>query len=67
MTTLQTRWDSPADYTGYLATIPQRLAGPAADGLLELDAAGCRVTLKGRAFLRNICMAFDARQSRRIA
>jgi oxygen-independent coproporphyrinogen III oxidase len=65
MTQLQTRWDSPADYTGYLATMPQRLAGPAADGLLELDAAGCRVTAKGRAFLRNICMAFDARLSRR--
>jgi oxygen-independent coproporphyrinogen-3 oxidase len=66
MTTLQTRWDSPADYTGHLATIPQRLAGPAADGLLELGAAGCSVTQKGRAFLRNICMAFDARLSRRI-
>jgi oxygen-independent coproporphyrinogen-3 oxidase len=65
MTRLQTQWDSPADYTGYLATIPQRLAGPAADGLLELDATGCRVTEKGRAFLRNICMAFDARLSRR--
>ena len=65
MTQLQTRWDSPADYTDYLATIPQRLAAPAADGLVELDAAGCRVTPKGRAFLRNICMAFDARLSRR--
>ena len=65
MTQLQTRWDSPADYTGYLATIPQRLAEPAADGLLELGTAGCRVTVKGRAFLRNICMAFDARLSRR--
>jgi oxygen-independent coproporphyrinogen III oxidase len=65
MTQLQTRWDSPADYTGYLATIEQRLAGPAADGLVELDAASCHVTVKGRAFLRNICMAFDARLSRR--
>jgi oxygen-independent coproporphyrinogen III oxidase len=65
MTQLQTRWDSPADYTGYLETVAQRLAGPAADGLLELDAGGCRVTAKGRAFLRNICMAFDARLSRR--
>lgn len=65
MTQLQTRWDSPADYTDYLATIPQRLAAPADDGLVELDATGCRVTAKGRAFLRNICMAFDARLSRR--
>lgn len=65
MTTLQTRWDSPDDYTAHLATIPQRLAGPAADGLLELDATACRITPNGRAFLRNICMAFDARLSRR--
>jgi oxygen-independent coproporphyrinogen-3 oxidase len=65
MTRLQTRWDTAADYTDYLATIPHRLAAPVADGLVELDAAGCRVTVKGRAFLRNICMAFDARLSRR--
>jgi oxygen-independent coproporphyrinogen-3 oxidase len=32
---------------------------------VELDAASCHVTVKGRAFLRNICMAFDARLSRR--
>jgi len=43
----------------------ERLAEPAADGLVVLDAAGCRVTDKGRAFLRTICMAFDARLSRR--
>ena len=30
------------------------------------SARGCRVTEKGRAFLRNICMAFDARLARRM-
>jgi oxygen-independent coproporphyrinogen III oxidase len=65
MTRLETRWDTPGEQTDYLATIPKRLAEPAADGLVLLDAAGCRVTDKGRAFLRNICMAFDARLSRR--
>lgn len=65
MTRMATRWDAPGDYTEYLATIPQRLAEPAADGLVELDPGGCRVTPRGRAFLRNICMAFDARLSRR--
>lgn len=65
MTRLETRWEAPEDYTDYLATAIQRLAEPAADQLIELDAAGCRVTEKGRAFLRNICMAFDARLSRR--
>ena len=31
------------------------------DGLIELHGAGLRVTALGRPFLRNICMAFDAR------
>ena len=65
MTRLQTRWDAPEDYTDHLATAIQRLAEPAADQLVELDAAGVRVTEKGRGFLRNICMAFDARLTRR--
>ena len=32
----------------------------AADGLVELDASGLRVTATGRFFLRNLCMPFDA-------
>jgi oxygen-independent coproporphyrinogen-3 oxidase len=66
MTRLETRWEDPSDYTDYLASIAQRLAEPQADGLVQIDAAGCRVTEKGRAFLRNICMAFDARLARRM-
>jgi oxygen-independent coproporphyrinogen-3 oxidase len=66
MTRLTTRWEEPLDFTQHLATIEQRLAEPKADGLVQLDAHGCRVTEKGRAFLRNICMAFDARLARRL-
>jgi oxygen-independent coproporphyrinogen III oxidase len=66
MTRLETSWDAPEDYTDYLATARQRLAEPLADRLVELDAGSCRVTPRGRAFLRNICMAFDARLSRRL-
>jgi oxygen-independent coproporphyrinogen-3 oxidase len=65
MTRLQTQWEQPEDRTGYLQTAIERLEQPAADGLIELDAAHCRVTDLGRGFLRNICMAFDARLSRR--
>ena len=36
------------------------LAPMAADGLVELDANGLRVTAAGRFFLRNLCMPFDA-------
>jgi oxygen-independent coproporphyrinogen-3 oxidase len=66
MTRLRTDWDQPGDYTDYMSTALQRLAEPAADGLVELGAASCRVTEKGRAYLRNICMAFDARLARRM-
>lgn len=64
MTRLATRWDDPAERTAYVATAAQRLAEPVADGLVQLDAGGCRVTDRGRPFLRNICMAFDARLAR---
>jgi oxygen-independent coproporphyrinogen-3 oxidase len=66
MTRLETRWDAPAERTAWLANAVDRLAEPAADGLVLLDAGGCRVTERGRAFLRNICMAFDARLARRM-
>jgi len=56
---------SGAGYTPFLDDIEARLAEFAADGLIELGADGCRVTAEGRGFLRNICMAFDARLARR--
>ena len=65
MTRLETHWDGPGQYTGFLDQIGARLAEPAADGLVDLSDSGCRVTERGRAFLRNICMAFDARLARR--
>ncbi len=37
-----------------------RLEPLVADGLVELDGGGLRVTPTGRFFLRNICMPFDA-------
>ncbi|HWG75960.1 MAG TPA: coproporphyrinogen III oxidase, partial [Steroidobacteraceae bacterium] len=66
MTRLATRWDAPGERTAWLQSAIERLAEPAADGLVELDAGGCRVTERGRAFLRNICLAFDARLARRM-
>jgi oxygen-independent coproporphyrinogen-3 oxidase len=64
MTRMETSWAS-ADYTPYLDSVPGKLAEFAADGLVEVDASGVRVTEAGRGFLRNICMAFDARLARR--
>lgn len=39
----------------------QRLAEPITDGLVELRPAHLRVKEAGKPFIRNICMAFDAR------
>lgn len=65
-THLETRWEAPAERTRWLEQAVRRLAEPEADGLVQLDAAGCRVTERGRPFLGNICMAFDARLARRV-
>ena len=63
MTRMETRWTG-ADATPFLDDVVVRLAAFAEDGLVELDGQGCRVTEAGRGFLRNICMAFDARLAR---
>jgi oxygen-independent coproporphyrinogen-3 oxidase len=65
MNQMHTRWNG-ADYTPYLEEVPAKLAEFAADGLVALEPHGCRVTERGRAFLRNICMAFDARLARKL-
>jgi oxygen-independent coproporphyrinogen-3 oxidase len=45
--------------------VPEKLHEFVQDDLLVLEPKGCKVTEKGRAFLRNICMAFDARLARK--
>jgi oxygen-independent coproporphyrinogen III oxidase len=64
MTALTTSWEDPALDTPYLAEVPGKLAELQADGLVELQGKRCRVTEAGRPFLRNVCMAFDARLAR---
>lgn len=53
----QTAWqaDDPRE------VILARLAEPIADGLVEIGPGGVRVTESGKGYLRNICLAFDAR------
>jgi oxygen-independent coproporphyrinogen III oxidase len=66
VTQYETHWDTSQDDTPHLRSIAQRLSEPQRDGLIVLDDHGCRVTENGRAFLRNLCMAFDARLARRM-
>ena len=60
MTLLRTDWREPALSTPYLEAVPAKLQELEKDGLLHLSPGRCEVTV-GRPFIRNICMAFDAR------
>ena len=56
-----TTWRQPAEQCEALYEGVERLRPLEADGLVELLPCEIRVTDMGRAFLRNICMALDAR------
>jgi oxygen-independent coproporphyrinogen-3 oxidase len=64
MTRMKTDWSDPSLKTEYLNEVPAQLEEFARDGLLEVTDSSCVVNEKGRPFLRNICMAFDARLRR---
>ncbi len=60
---LMTRWSTAWPVT-FGDDARSRLREMERDGLVTIDD-GCRVTPAGRAFVRNVCMAFDARLARR--
>lgn len=64
MTRFETSWNKPELNTAYLSTVSEKLSEAIRDGLVEVKSNGCQLTKMGRPFLRNICMAFDARLSR---
>ncbi len=61
MTRLETNWALEGEFIDHLQTIQERLSELESDGLVQFEGKVCRVTEKGRPFLRNVCMAFDAR------
>lgn len=63
MTRFETRWDDRS--SDYLVELPRHLEELARDGLIELADHQLSVTEQGRPFVRNVCMAFDARLSRK--
>ncbi len=65
MTQLTTRWTEPEDQVPFLDSVQARLKGMEEDGLVVLGNGCCTVTPLGRGFLRNICMEFDARLTRK--
>ncbi len=64
MTRFETGWGERELYTPYLEAVGERLEELKQDGLIELTPRSCEVTEKGRPYLRNVCMAFDARLTR---
>ncbi|OLE50785.1 MAG: oxygen-independent coproporphyrinogen III oxidase [Acidobacteria bacterium 13_1_20CM_3_53_8] len=66
MTRFETSWESRELYVPFLETVNERLAEMRRDGLVKLSDKRCEVTADGRPFLRNVCMAFDARLVRKV-
>ncbi|OFZ82155.1 MAG: oxygen-independent coproporphyrinogen III oxidase [Bdellovibrionales bacterium RIFOXYD1_FULL_53_11] len=65
MTRYETDWSDEKAHTPYLDLVGEKLSGLSRDGLVVPGPSSCAVTETGRAFLRNICMAFDARLARK--
>lgn len=65
MTRLETSWQNENMQVPFLESVPQRLREMQLDGLIEVGPHYCRVYETGRPFLRNVCMAFDARLLRK--
>jgi len=65
MTRYETQWTPAEQQNEVLTAALARLEPLLADGLVQLEPFKVRVTPEGRNFLRNICMAFDARYWRK--
>ena len=65
MCTFQTTWNTHTTYMDEIEKIIPQLKEFEEDGLLEFISNGIQVTEKGKAFVRNICMAFDVRLQRK--
>ena len=61
-----TRWTQQDNSNSIMEEGLQRLTELEKDGLVEIQSGSVSVTEKGRPFIRNICMAFDARLWRKL-
>lgn len=65
MCKFHTTWNSENTYFEGISEVLPQLQEFEQDGLLEFISNGIQVTEKGKAFVRNICMAFDMRLQRK--
>ncbi|WP_342087650.1 oxygen-independent coproporphyrinogen III oxidase [Dyadobacter sp. OTU695] len=61
MTSFETSWANSSEVCAELYQALERLGEMEFDELVELEPFRLRITEKGKAFVRNVCMAFDAR------
>ena len=65
MCQFETSWEEKSDYFNEIPEIIIQLKEMENDGLLIILKNGIQITDKGKAFVRNICMAFDLRLKRK--
>jgi oxygen-independent coproporphyrinogen-3 oxidase len=65
MCQMETSWTTEETQFEALPQVLQRLQEMQRDGLLSITQNNLKVTKKGRAFVRNICMAFDLKLHRK--
>jgi len=61
MTSFETSWANSSEVCSELYQALERLSEMELDELVEVEPFRLRITEKGKAFVRNVCMAFDAR------
>lgn len=61
MCRFETSWENEEMKTEFLNNISDRLLEFANDSLIEFSSGHVKIYEKGKPFIRNICMAFDAR------
>jgi len=66
MCRFHTSWKTPDLYLEEIPAVVDKLAEMETDGLLTSTESSITVTEKGKAFIRNICMAFDLRLHRKV-
>lgn len=65
MTRFETDWETADLSLPYLDDVDAKLAEAKSDGLVRMKGKHCEITTRGKPFLRNVCMAFDARLARK--
>lgn len=61
----ETGWEKPEQQTEWISEAIERLSEPEKDNLIELSPFHLKIKKSARPFIRNICMAFDARLARK--